>query len=173
MGSIAFPSPGTRLPYTRVDRCMFDLGAIGVSRAMRFTPTRVFPSSVAFPCHSPAPSEEFACVSPGSLPSCRRDCRLRSLPYRPLTDGPSRRFLNLPSTSGPCSTAESVAPALRYRPACARSSLGLCSTSRPVSVPRCPCLLPFAPVLSHRRSWSPTRLIPLAVTPSCKQRGVP
>ena len=173
MGSTAFPAPDTRLVYTSVDRCIRDWGAVGVSRAMRFTPTRVFPSSAAFPCHSPASSEEFACVSPGSLPSCRQDRCLRSLPCRPLTDDPSRRFLNHLSTSGPCSTAESVAPPRRCRPVCARSSLGLCSTSRLLSVPRCPCRLPDPPVLSHRRSSLPTRLIPLSVAPDSKLPGAP
>lgn len=142
-----------------------------MSTAMRFTPTRVFPSSVALPCHSLAWSEDSACVSPGSLPSCRCDRFLRSLPCRPLTDDPFERFLSDPSTSGPCSTEKSVAPALRCRSACARSSLGLCSTSRLLSDPRCPGRFPFPPVLSHLRSSSSSRRIPLSVAPGSKLPG--
>ncbi len=171
MGSIAFPAPDSGLSCSGVDRCTLDCGVLGVSPAMRFIPTRVFPSSAALPCHSPTPSKEFADVSPGSFPSCRCDRCIRFLPCRPVTDDPFRRLLNHPSTSGPCSTVESVALALRCRPARARSSLGLCSTSRLLSVPRRPSGFPFPSVLSHRRSSWAARLIPLSIAPDSKLPG--
>jgi hypothetical protein len=144
-----------------------------------FTPFEDFPSPVAASCHQLLHvflRRHFVrrrrTVHQDRCPLVVDHLGIRLLPRRPVTDDASGCFSRDRSTPGPCSTDESVAPAHRCRCACARSSLGLSSTSRPVSFPRCPCLLPFPPVLSHLRSSLSTRLIPLSVTPCCKQPGV-
>ena len=101
-------------------------------------------------------------------------CRTPPLPFVPSCDRRPVQTLPRPTLDFRALLHRGVRCACPPLPADrARCSPGLCSTSRPVSFPRCPCRPTGPPVLSHRVLSAPTRLIPLSVAPGSKLPGAP